>query len=300
VKSIQWQLFLTALAGLLAGAARAGVNPAAPTSAWTVIGYGPAGYPDPSGDQQTGSAEGDLVGNAANPSFYAAFDNGGTPALFTDGQLAFRLRVGADKNPPGYSGCAFVGMDLDGNGSLDLFAGVNNSGAKALVGLWWAGSGSNLSPSTTTIAGTPTFSYAETAANYSWMAVTLANNPGGTSTDVDGAGQTDYFLSFVVPFADVVAMAHTQGLAGFDEHSTLSYVAATATQANSLNQDVNGAAGGVNSSDSWASLGAISTPSTVGGLVPVPEPSVLALVSLGLGGLAVHYRRRPRRQRARH
>lgn len=288
-----------ALTGLLAWPAQAQVNPASACSSWTAIGYGPAGFPDPAGDQQTGSSEGDLVGNAANPSFYSTFDNGGTPALFTDGQLAFRLRVGADKSPPGYTGCAFVGMDLDGNGSLDLFAGVNNSGSTALISLWWAGSGSNLSPGTTTIAGTPTFSYAETAASYSWMAVTLANNPGGTSTDMDGAGQADYFLSFVVPFADVVAMAHTKGLAGFDEHSTLSYVAATATQANSLNQDLNGVAGGVNSSDSWASMGAISAPITAAGPLPVPEPSTLALIVLGLGGLVVHYGRRPRLQRDR-
>lgn len=298
MKTTQRHFLLAVLAGGLAGPAHAQANPASATSAWAAIAYGPAGSPDPAGDQQTGSSEGDIVGNAANPSFYAAFDNGGTPALFTDGQLAFRLRVGADKNPPGYTGCAFVGMDLDDNGSPDLFAGVNNSGSAAVIGLWWAGSGSNLSPSTTTIAGTPAFSYAETAANYSWMAVTPANDPGGTSTDLDGAGQTDYFLSFVVPFADVVAMAHTWGLAGFDEHSPVSCVAATATQANSLNQDVNGVTGGVKSSDSWTALGGLSEPITAGGLVPVPEPSTLALVVLSLGICGFHHGRKPRPRRS--
>ena len=246
---------MAALMVISSAAALAQINTTSATTAWTVIQYAPGNTPDPAADQQTGSSEGDIVGNLANPSLFTAFDNNGTATVLTDGQIAFRFRVAADKNPPGFSGCAFVGFDLDHNGTLDVFAGVNNSGSSSMCGYWWAGTGANISPNTTTIANTPTFSYTETAANYSWMAVTPANSPTGTTTDVDGGGSTDYYLSFVLPFADLVTMVGTNGFPNFNETSVISYVAATATQANSLNQDLNGVNGNVNSSSTWSSLG---------------------------------------------
>jgi hypothetical protein len=277
---------------LLSGASTwAQINPASSTTSWTPIQYGPGNIPDPTADQQTGSSEGDIVGNLLNPSLYTAFYDGGTPANLTDGQLAFRFRVGMDKNPAGYTGCAFVGLDLDGNGVLDVFAGVNNSGSTAQVGLWWAGSGANVSPSTTSIASSPTFVYAQTGANYSWLAVSAVNNPSGTTLDVDGGGKTDYYLSFAVPFADLVSMVSTNGFATFNEQSFIRYVAATATQANSLNQDLNGVNGGVNSSATWSSLGAMSSPVTSSGFVPVPEPATHALFGLGLASVIIFGRR---------
>src|SRR6266571_2187471 len=90
------------------------------TTTWTPILYPNNNNPDPSNDQQTGSEEGDIVGNVAHPSVYTIFANAGTPSL-TDGTLAFRIRVGADANPPGFKGAAFIGIDANGNGSLDLF-----------------------------------------------------------------------------------------------------------------------------------------------------------------------------------
>ena len=287
---------LIAAVMLLSATAFGQITPSSSTTSWTPIQYGAGNIPDPSADQQTGSSEGDVVGNISNPSLYTAFDNGGTTGILTDGQLGFRFRVGADKSPAGYKGAAFVGLDLDANGSLDVFAGVNNSGSSSLVGLWWAGTGANISPSTTTIAGTPTYSYAETAANYSWMAVTSLNDPTATTFDIDGGGDTDYFLTFVLPFADLVTMAATL-VPTFNEASVISYVAATATQANSLNQDLNGVTGGVNSTATWTSLGAMSLPFTASGgpFTPVPEPSVLAMLSLGVAGLLGFRRRKQAR-----
>jgi hypothetical protein len=77
--------------------ADATVNVGSPTTSWTTILY-PNNSPDPSNDQQTGSSEGDIVGNAQHPSVYTAFGDAGTPSL-TDGTLGFRIRVGADVNP---------------------------------------------------------------------------------------------------------------------------------------------------------------------------------------------------------
>jgi hypothetical protein len=102
--------------------------------------------PDAFTDQQSGLSEGDIVGNLLNPSFYVSHHNGGATNTFTDGQLGFRFRFGADKSPAGYKGVALVGINLALNGSLDLFAGVNRSGSMPVVGLWWAAAGTNSTP----------------------------------------------------------------------------------------------------------------------------------------------------------
>src|SRR5262245_53686359 len=75
--------------------------PNSPTTGWTAISY-PTLLPDYSDDQQTGIPEADIVGDLLNPALYTRFDDAGTPSL-TDGNIGFRVRVGADKNPPGFA-----------------------------------------------------------------------------------------------------------------------------------------------------------------------------------------------------
>lgn len=117
-----------------------------------------------------------------------AFGDAGTSSL-TDGTLAFRTRrVAADSGPGGFGRALEIGFDVNRDGSIDVFVGVNNSGSKTEIGIYDAGTGANNSPSTTSISATPTYVYAETAANYNWAAVTTTNDPSvGTSTDIDGA-----------------------------------------------------------------------------------------------------------------
>jgi hypothetical protein len=264
------------------------VDLTAPTTSWTPILYS-SNNPDPSNDQQTGASEGDIVGNAAHPSAYTMFGDAGTPSL-SDGTLGFRVRLGADTNPVGFKTALFVGIDANNDGKLDLFLGVNNSGSADTVGIWNPGTGANVSPSTTSMVATPLVSYTPTASNYYWSAVTTTNDPSvGTATDLDGGGQNDYFLGFAVPFSDVVAQLAAAGIT-FDQNSTLTYVIATATQANSLNQDLNGVAGSVNSSLTWSQLGVLSNPMTAGGLAAVPEISPGLWVGLLL--VAVGFQRR--------
>ena len=252
--------------------------------------------PDPSRDQQTGSAEGDIVGNAANPSVYTTFGNGNTPSL-TDGTLAFRVRLGADVSPLGFKTALFVGLDANLDGVLDLFLGINNSGAANTIGIWNPGTGLNVSPSTTTMVSTPLISYAQTALNYSWTQVTGVNDPNATSFDLD-ASTPDFFLSYSIPFSDIVSQLAAKGLTGFDENSAMTYVVATATQANSLNQDLNGVSGGVNSSLTWAQLGVQSNVMTPTGIAVVPEVnSVLGIVGL-LVAVTAHQRFKRRRSPA--
>ena len=260
------------------------VDVTSPTTDWTVITYG-NNYPDPSNDQQTGSTESDIVGGAGHPSAYVAFGDDGTPSL-TDGVLGFRIRLGADQNPAGFKGALFVGIDANGDGAIDLFIGVNNSGSADTIGIWNPGAGANTSPNTTTIVSAPLVSYTITALNYNWSAVNSTIDPTvGGATDINGDGKHDYFLTFTVPFADVVAQLNAKGITGIDQNSTFSYVIATATQANSLNQDLNGVGGSYDGNATWSTLGVISDPITAGG-IPVPEPSA-ALVSAIIVALAI-------------
>jgi len=250
------------------------VDVTSPTTNWTAILYS-SSTPDPSNDQQTGTSEGDLVGNAAHPSFYTAFGDAGTP-LLTDGTIGFRARVGGDVNPVGFKTALFVGVDANSDGALDLFIGVNNSGSADTVGIWNPGAGANTSPNTTTIVSTPLLSYAPVSSNYHWTAVNTTIDPTvGTATDIDGGGQNDYFLTFAVPFNDVVTQLAAKGITGINENSTFRYVMATATQANSLNQDLNGVGKNYDGAATWSSLGALADPISASGVIAVvPEPTM--------------------------
>lgn len=258
--------------------ALAQTNPNAPTTQWVPVLYGNNNFPDPSGDQQTGSAESDIVGNPAEPSLYLQL---------AGGYLGFRLRVGADVNPPGFKGCAFVGLDVNATGTLDLFVGVDNQGSHNQIGIWLPGSGANTSPSTTTIANSPAYRYAETALNYSFTSVSAATDPTASNFDLNGDGRPDQFLTFYLPFSDLASALATEGIA-FTTSSLMDMVAATATQPNSLNEDLNGVNGGINSSQTWAQLGATSliySPASTGpvNVAPVPEPSSDTLCALACG-----------------
>ena len=263
-----------------------------PTTDWTVIRYG-NNNPDPSNDQQTGSSEGDIVGNLLHASAYMAFGDAGTPSL-VDGTMAFRMRLGADVSPAGFKTALFVGIDANADGALDLFLGVNNSGSHDTIGIWSPGSGLNVSPSTTTIGNTPLVTYTQTSANYSWMPVTTINDPSvGTATDLDGGGQNDYFLSFSIAFSDVVAQLSAIGINSFNQNSPLTFVIATSTQGNSLNQDLNGVGASYSGSATWASLGVLTdTVSPTGVFIAVPEPRTSTFTTFGICGLIAYRARR--------
>jgi hypothetical protein len=272
------------LLGFASASVASTVDVTSPTTTWTVVSYA-NNNPDPSSDQQTGSEEGDVVGNALHPSFYTTFGDAGTPST-TDGTLAFRTRVGADANPVGFKSALFIGVDANGDGAIDLFLGVNNSGGANTNGIWNPGAGANISPNTTTMVSTPLVSYAQTAANYYWTAVNTTIDPTvGAATDLDGGGQNDYFLTISVPFSDVVAQLALRGITGITENSTFSYVMATATQANSLNQDLNGVGASYDPNATWSTLGALATPMTASGMI-VPEINT-GLISFALVGIIV-------------
>ena len=169
-------------------------NPNSPTTQWVPIVYGPANFPDVSGDQQNGTVEVDLVGNRNEPSFYMQY---------VSGYLGFRLRLGGDANPAGFKSVALVGLDVGLTGALDVFIGVNNQGNRSQISIWSAGPGANTSPGTTSV-GNQLFSYTETSIDYSFAAVNSTIDPSAVNFDLNADGRPDRFLSFFVPFADIV------------------------------------------------------------------------------------------------
>jgi hypothetical protein len=266
-----------------------------PTTDWIPITY-PTLIPDFYDDEQTGDTEADVVGNASRPALYMQFDDGGTPGDLTDGNIAFRLRLGAQRSPPGFSRFAAVGMDADLDGALDLFIGVDNQGSSDHIEIYHAGSGANTSPDTTTIVCHPnpspppscldTYSYTPTVSNYDWSPVDATIEPGESNFDLDADGNTDYFLSWLVPFNDIVTLlSGAPHFISIDENSPVQYVAGTSTQDNALNQDLGGPDGGTDSSLTWDELGALSDPYTPTGVL-APEPASATLLLIGLLGLA--------------
>jgi len=256
---------------------------------WTEIVYPVVTTPDAPNDHQTGISEGDIVGNnTGDPAILTNFDDNGTTGILTDGYVAFRVRLGEDKPPAGFTSFFGVGMDANADGVIDLFLGVdNNSGGPAdQIGIFSPGTGANTSPSTTSIITTPLVAYAENDPiydNYDFSPVTTID-PLEVNTDLDGGGKVDYYLTFVVPFDDVVAQLGLIGIT-FDENSTVQYVFGTSTQTNALNQDLAGPTGGTTSTLTWEQLGAISLPYSASG-TPVPEPGTALLLGVGLLGLA--------------
>jgi hypothetical protein len=282
-----------ALAFAVSGTAGAAViDVTGDNTGWTDIGYPALVTPDAPTDQQTGIAEGDIVGNnTGDPAILTNFDDNATPGVLTDGYIGFRVRLGEDKPPAGFTAFLGVGMDANLDGAIDLFLGVDNSpsGAGNKIAIFSPGTGANTSPSTTSIVSTPIVSWDENNPldaiydNYNFSAVTTID-PLETNTDLDAGGKVDYYVTFVVPFGDVVTQLGLLGIV-FDENSSVQYVFGTSTQTNALNQDLGGPTGGTTSTQTWEQLGAISLEYSASGS-PVPEPGTALLLGLGVLALA--------------
>ena len=287
-RSLAIALLMTG-ATLIAGAARAAaIDPNSPTSSWTAVFYPTT--PDAPGDHGTGDPEGDIVGDPSNAALYSTFDDAGTPST-TDGNIAFRVRMSGDSNPPGWENFVTVGLDAgeDALNDIDIYLGADGQGSGDHIGIHDAGAGANTSPSTTTLTAIPALQWALTATNFDWSPVDGSIDPGVTNTDF-GAEGNDFFLSFIVPFDDIVAQLLLDGIS-VDEATAFRYVMGTSTQPNALNQDVGASSGGWSDTTTWDVLGAISNPLAP---VPTPEPSPLSLVLLGLIGLSAGARRQRR------
>lgn len=282
---------------LLTTSVQAALSLSGSSSLWTPLG---SNF-DYSSDQQTGSASADIVGDASNVGFFSAFDGVNT-ASRTDGTLAFRVRLddtddsGGKTKTPSFNRSAWVGMDVDTDGAIDLFLGVNRQGSANEIAIYAPDGSRNTSPATIGIEHSPEKAYAINSTNYHYRAVDYTYD-GGTTNDLSPAtsGDTDYYVSFAVPFADIVSFVRSRNPSStFDQDTPVQYIVFTSTQANSINQDLGGVSGDLNSTSSWFSLGATTprvspTGSFDGGAVP--EPSAPMLVGLACTAALVLRRR---------
>lgn len=265
--------------------ANAQIDPSGSLTNWTPVLYGPSVFPDPFTDQQTGSDEADIVGSLTRASFFTRFWNGGTTNILNDGTVGFRLRLAGEKSPAGFSTAAIVGMDVTSDGAIDLFVGVNNSGSADSINIWRPDPGSsNNSPATADLITTPLFTWSQASTNYSWMVSSVANDPGHSIFDIDNNGSTDRFLTWVVPFASLISAFNTVGITNINEVTSVRYMAITATQENSFNQDINGITNGISSSTTFQALGVLSQDLSINPLTVVPEPSTAAMLGLAAIG----------------
>lgn len=260
----------------------------APSTQWLAL---PGNY-DYLIDQQTGDPSSDIVGDVFNPGFFTTFNNNGS-ASNTDGTLGFRVRLdakGGTNNKPSLDRVVWVGIDADVNGSLDVFIGANFHGSTQELSIRDAGTDLNISPSTTSVSSAAAYTYTPGALNYDYRLVNHLLD-GGTLDDVTTTttGDPDYYVSFLMPLQDITNFLLTQGITVTDS-TPLRYVLATSAQPNSLNQDLGGIQGSVNSSATWVELGGFTPIMTASGTV-VPEPSTAILV---LAAALVPFLRRKR------
>jgi len=300
-------LVCLAIAGLAVGNAQAALSLSSPTSdgSWSKVTYNNG---EPPTDQQTGQPESDLVSDTANPFFYTQFDDAGTSSL-TDGTMAFRFRMN-DTAKQGYNGSLFAGIDANNDGLLDVFVGVNRKKkAGEDVGIWMptgpigsedtlksqgfgAFRGGAAGSSQVGGAGDYTVYPADESNYYDHRIVTSADvNGGPLDLDPTNNGNPDYYISFAVDFAALVAVLGEAGIT-IDQETALRYVAGTSEQGNSFNQDLGGVGVNFDGSLPWSELGVVSDPVTATGrAVAVPEPAGAMLSALG-GALLMLRRRR--------
>ncbi len=262
------------------------------------------GPSDPTEDNQANRVDLELVGRPENglEAFYIKFDNEGD-ASTTDGDLAFRIRLSGNTSQNNVGGGIYVGLDITGDGALDYFVAHQGKNDQN-ISIFRAGSGSNNSPSSLTL-GDSLFSESTVydngsnlqTANISFVEVEDID-PGLTGVgydpyDLDAGSKkksgADYFLTFKIDFADLVAVIVADAESGkidsqyslFDDTSVIQMLVVSSQNTNNINSDF----GGIDDNSRDPNLpfndpdnpGGTSVLVDVGGNPVVPEPRLYAL-----------------------
>ncbi|WP_269526084.1 PEP-CTERM sorting domain-containing protein [Coraliomargarita parva] len=307
---------LLAIAVLLSSSTTYAVISLDGSSGWSAITYSSPAQSDFIGDQGTGQGAADIVGSANGSApfyagFYKAYDDKGTESLLDD-EIAFRVRLSefggtTYQGTPGYAKYLIVGIDIGGEGALDLFVAANSQNIRYYA----TGDDLNISPSTTSVSELS--AYAQTVGGQNTLSSSIftylpvsATTDSTTPLDTDlGNDGLDYFASFKLSMSTVILAAEDSYLESnpggtpptLDLMTAMTFLVATSTQPNAYNQDLGGydnQGGAVSKQDTttWVELGAASDPYTADGTSPVPEPATYALL-LGLAVLGcVKLRRR--------
>lgn len=210
----------------------------------TLQAYGGGMLSDPTYDQQTGQGADDFVGDGTNGyyGFYYKYGQiGGTDSL------VFRVRLNlltTQQGVPKFNGNIRIGVDGDGDGNVDLYFGVATGAGQTPEITFQNPTGTapdaNTSPNTSALDnryGT----IAASASNYDYSEVT-----DGSSYYTNKVNQpnTDAFLTFALPFSSFKTYLESQ-LSGvtITTSSFLRFVAFSATNYNTVNQDLYGSNG---------------------------------------------------------
>jgi hypothetical protein len=274
-------------------------------NAWTKAGG--ATMTDAPSDQQTGQKTDDFASDATYASFYqkAGKLNGGTDYILW--RARFDDFSGTTNKFGGNGGNLGLGMDLDGNGSVDLIMMFSENGGNVnnrvrTVTFGDPGTGANTGPSTTTWTFPGTIAPTTLTANtdYQLIQTTDGSNINGTP---------DSWLTFGVSFATLsTAIAtYAPGLLNGGTSdvvtytSQISYIAFTSTNTNALNQDLEGGSkdsltsGTADYLSTFAALGASSAYLQPNGRVPEPATYAQVASLLFAAGLVGYRRRKAKR-----
>lgn len=264
------------------------------SSTWQIV-QGPGGgtFGEINTDQQTGQGQDDMVGSATDPGFWI-----GSGLIGGVESIGFRVQLDKVGNKTEYTGNFRIGLEIEGDDDVDLFLGPKlngNAGSQGIV-FQLAGSDTNTSPSTTSLGNT-TDLIAFTADNYNYQV-----NP---NDPADFNGTPDAILTFALSFdalntyisANWASIYNGTGplptAPTISGSSVLRFIAFTATQTNSINQDLFGI-DGIQPDVTFSGGGGFSAPTFGDGTSAIPEPSTFASVGVMLVfGLL----RRPRRRR---
>lgn len=257
------------------------VTDASGWNAWTT-GDGTV-MSDVPGDQQTGQGQDDFVGDTT----YAGFQQKAGTIGGTD-SIAWRVRM--DKyDTRGFGGNLELGMDLDGDGSVELIMKMTDKSGQSLT-FATPGTGANDGPSTTSW-GSFVGSLALGASTYNYQQATDGSSFSGTA---------DAFVSFAISFANLQNAIRAYAGPEYSAYTLgyetrISFIGFTSTQGNAINQDLFGTTGNLNSTSTFAALGAGTGGMTANGIVP--EPSTYAQVGVFLLAGSLLAWRRARRGR---
>ncbi len=201
-----------------------------------------------------------------------------------DDGLYFRLRIDnpTGSNPAVFNGVAVVGIDANLDGRIDLFVMVDGRNSSQVVRLMDPGTGSNISPNTTSTSPLPTGwlpnngVYSFTTALYQSVGVTNSTDPHWNGDyDLGNDGKQDIFVSWRIPMDDLATVfaipspvdrygnygpRGATGIAGYTKDTLSQYVAFTQTQSGPINGDLNGVGASYDKNATFASLGTFTAP----------------------------------------
>lgn len=262
------------------------------STAWEAI-LGPGGgsfFGDDVTDQQTGQGQDDLVGSATDPGFWV-----GQGTIGGVDSIGFRVQLDKVGNKTEYTGNFRIGLEIEGDDDVDLFLGPKLNGNNNSQGIVFQLPGNDLNdaPNTTSL-GNNTDLIAFTSDNYNYQV-----NPNDPFLH---NGNADAILTFALSFADLNSYIAANwgsiynggGTAPaapvLSSSSVFRFIAFTATQSNSINQDLFGVNG--IGATRFADGGGFSAPTFGDGSSAIPEPSTFLCVGLLLGYPLCRRRRR--------